>query len=52
MACAGSISASKVNLNPEDVGAGAASGNNSMRITSTKIEIYDGGVLRVKLGAL
>ena len=49
---AGSIVASKVTLNPEDVGAGAASGNDSMRISSNKIEIYNGGTLRVKLGNL
>ena len=49
---AGSITADKVTLNPQDVGAGAASGNNSMRISSDKIEIYSGGTLRVKLGNL
>mgnify|MGYP001569865336 CR=1 FL=1 len=49
---AGSITADKVTLNPQDVGAGTASGNNSMRITGTKIEIYNGGTLRVKLGDL
>ena len=49
---AGSITADKVTLNPQDVGAGAASGNDSMRISSTKIEIYSGGTLRVKLGNL
>jgi hypothetical protein len=49
---ANSITANKVNLNPEDVGAGTASGSNSMRIGSSKIEIYNGGTLRVKLGDL
>ena len=49
---AGSITADKVTLSPQDVGAGVALGNESMRISSTKIEIYNGGVLRVKLGAL
>ena len=46
------VTAAKVNLVPADVGAGTASGSNSMRINSSKIEIYNGGTLRVQLGDL
>lgn len=49
---ANAVTASKVSLVPADVGAGATSGSNSLRISSSKIEIYSGGVLRVKLGDL
>jgi len=48
----GAVTSTKVNLVPADVGAGASSGSNSLRISSSKIEIYSGGVLRVKLGDL
>ncbi len=49
---AGTITADKVTLSPQDVGAGAASGNDSLRISSSKIEIYNSGTLRVKIGDL
>jgi hypothetical protein len=49
---ADTVTVNEVNLTPSDIGVGTASGDDSMRITSTKIEIYNGGVLRVKLGAL
>ena len=49
---AGSVTANKVTLVPGDVGVGTTSGNDSLRITSTTIQIFDGGTLRVKLGNL
>ena len=48
----GTVTANKVTLVPADVGAGTASGSNSLRLYTNRIEIWSGGVLRVKLGEL
>ena len=50
---AGAITSSKVNLAPADVGVGSNAGSGSrMVITSDRIDIYEGSVLRVRLGKL
>jgi hypothetical protein len=49
---ADTIDINEITVTPSDVGVGTASGNDSMRITSTTIEIYNSGTLRVKIGNL
>ena len=51
---AGTVTATQVNLFPQDVGAGVANTGSASRmvITGDKIEIYEGTTLRVVLGDL